>query len=383
MKLIYLFNGRLPTEKAYGIQVAKMCEAFAEEGHEVKLLYPYRKNPSISQDIFSYYFVKKNFLTKEVKSGDFYLPGLLDKIAFLIKNYFSAKALAGEALKENANIYYTRDELVAYLLSKKNKNVIFECHRFSNKRKRFYFCFKKKNLKIIAISNGIREDLVKFGIKDSDILVAHDGVDLADFDIDISKEEARARADLPLDKKIIMYAGHLFEWKGTGTLLEAAKLISSDQFLTAKNFLFVFVGGTEYDIEKFQQKIKDMDLKNVLILGHKPHKEMPVYLKAADLLVLPNSAKEEISKSYTSPLKLFEYMASKRPIVASNLPSIKEVLDQNNSWLAESDNSRQLAETIKKVINDPIKSNQLAQKAFEDVKNYTWAGRVRKILDFI
>ena len=89
-------------------------------------------------------------------------------------------------MKENADIYYTRDERIAYVLSKKNKNVMFECHIFSNKRKLFYSHFKKINLKIIAISNGLKEDLVKFGIKDSNILVAHDGVDLEEFDVGIN-----------------------------------------------------------------------------------------------------------------------------------------------------------------------------------------------------
>ena len=99
-----------------------------------------------------------------------------------------------------------------------------------------------------------------------------------------------------------------------------------------------FCGGVPNMILINSEK-KAKGSENILVLGHKPHKTMPVFLKAADVLVLPNSAKEEISRSYTSPLKLFEYMASGRPIVASDLPSIREVLNENNSLLVSPDSS--------------------------------------------
>ena len=62
-KIIYLANVRLPTEKAHGIQIVKMCEAFAGLGLEVELVVPNRLN-SIQDDIFDYYGVKKNFVLK-------------------------------------------------------------------------------------------------------------------------------------------------------------------------------------------------------------------------------------------------------------------------------------------------------------------------------
>lgn len=371
-KLIYIANLRLPTEKAYGIQITKMCEAFASQDVYVTLIYPFRKN-QIKDDIFSYYSLKHNFKTKEIKKNwapDFYFPGFLDKTAFLIKSYLSAKALVHEALKENADIYYTRDEMVAYILDKKEKNVVFECHKFSNNKKRFYLHFPK----IVAISRGLKEDLVKCGVKYANILVAPDGVDLKEFDIPISKEEARKTLGLPQDKKIIVYTGHLFEWKGAGVLLKVAQMIKD-------NILLVFVGGTKNDIEKFKEKSEH--LNNILVLGHKPHKDIPAYLKAADILVLPNSAKEEISSRYTSPLKLFEYMASGRPIVASALPSIMEILNKGNAVLAKPDDLDSFEDGITNVLDNTVFAENLAKKALEDVQNYTWQKRAEKITNFI
>ena len=384
--LLYISNQRMPTEKAYGIQIAKMCEAFALQYNpnlqiypnapnnriEVELVIPHRKN-SIKEDIFEYYGVKRNFRVVRLFSPDFYLPGKLDKLAFLIKNFLSAKMLFFYVLFQKADIIFSRDELPLYFLSFFKNNLIFEAHKFSSRRFRFYRRFKKLDLKIVTISKGLKDEFIKFGFNPKNIIVAHDGVDLNKFNLDITREEARRRTNLPPDKKIIMYTGHLFDWKGVYVLAEAADLLSDS--------LVVFIGGTDSDITDFKNRFKDKE--NVLILGQKEHREIPFFLKAADVLVLPNSGKELISRSYTSPLKLFEYMASGRPIVASALPSIKEILNKDNSVLVESDSTTSLAEGIRKVLNDKDLARKISEKAFEDVKDFTWAKRTDKILNFI
>ena len=118
--------------------------------------------------------------------------------------------------------------------------------------------------------------------------------------------------------------------------------------------------------------------------GYRPPSEIPLWLKAADVLVLPNSAKKDISKFYTSPMKLFEYMASKRPIVASNLPSLREILNKENAiLLVEPDNPEALAQGIKQAMEDRNLVQTITQNAYDDVQNYTWEKRAEKILKFI
>lgn len=394
MKLVYLANLRLPTEKAYGIQITKMCEAFADYNNNVVLIFSKRNNPNIGENIFDYYSVKNNFIAKEVKSFDFYWPGFWDKIAVIIKNYFSAKALVREALKENADIYYTRDELVVYLLSKENKKIIFEAHRFSNKRKFFYSYFKKINLKIIAISDGLKEDLVKFGIKASNILIARDGVDLAEFNVDISQIDARERLFSNLykeafgRKKIAAYTGHLYPWKGVNIFSETAR------YLHEKNkdyLLFVFGGIKKKNINGLKEELKNVEDAShlnsapVFYLGRFSHREVPYILKTADCLVLTGNESETISAKYTSPLKMFEYMASGCPIVAQDLPSFREVLNENNSVFSKAGDAKDLADKIAWVFDDKNKETveRIAQNALEDVKKYTWQERSQKILTFL
>jgi len=379
-KLIYIANLRLPTEKAYGIQIAKTCEAFSNLGINLTVVAPYRIS-KVKGDFFDYYSIKRNFKFKKLFSPDFYLPGKLNIIAFGLKNFISAIILSIYAIARKPDIIYSRDELPLFLLSFFRNNLVFEAHRFSNSRKFFYRRFKNKNFKVVVITKHLKDDFIKFGFKPENILVAPDGVDLAEFDVDMPKEEARVKTGLPPDRKIVMYTGHLFEWKGAHTLLEAARLIFNDRFLISKNILFVFVGGTEYDVEKFRKKAEGLD--DVLILGHKPHKDIPLFLKAADVLVLPNSTKEEISRSYTSPLKLFEYMASGRPIMASALPSIIEILNDKNSVLVKPDDLDDLTGGIEKLLNNNLLGEELAKKAREDVENYTWTKRAEKVLRFI
>lgn len=369
-KLLYIANLRLPTEKAYGIQIAKMCEAFASEDVEVILIYPFRKTP-ITDDFNIYYSVKNNFKIKMLWAPDFYFPGKLDRASVLLKDFISGITLAIYGLFSGADIIYSRDEWPLYFLSFLKKNLVYESHRFSERRGIFYKRFK--NLKTIVITKQSKEDLIKIGFKTENILVAPDGVNLEEFNINLSKEQARTKVGLPPDRKIAMYTGHLFEWKGANVLLETARKLP--------DVLFVFVGGMEHDIKKFREEAKS--LNNVLILGQRPHKEIPAYLKAADVLVLPNSGKEEISRYYTSPLKMFEYMASGRPIVASKLSSISEILNDRNSVLVKPDDVDSLMAGIKKLLDNKAFGEELAKKALEDVQNYAWQKRAAKILDFI
>lgn len=374
MKLTYLVNQRLPIEKAYGIQIVKMCEAFANLGLDLELVAPQRKNP-FKKNVFEYFGVKKNFKETMLPSLDFYLPGRLDIIAVSLKSFLSAIQLFSYSVLKKSDIIYSRDELPLFFLSFFKKNLVFEVHRFSKRRTLFYNRFIKKRLKIVTISHGLKNEFVKFGFKPKNILVAPDAVDLEDFDINISKTEARKKLNLPLDKKIALYSGHFFKWKGVNTLIEAAPLL--------KEVFFVFIGGTEKDVKEFKSLIKNNKLDNILFLGHKPYQEVPLYLKAADVLILPNKKEEKISELYTSPLKLFEYMASKRPIVASDLPSIREVLDEETAVFFEPNSPGQLAGSIKKVIQDDNLAKTISARAFEKVKNYTWQKRVDKILNFV
>ena len=374
MKLIYIANLRLPTEKAHGIQIAKTCEALAGQGVKVKLVAPFRFSRTKS-DFFEYYNVARSFAFKKIFTPDFYLPGPLDKIAFGVKSFVSAAILDWCALAGGADIYYFRDELPAYLMSflVSPEKIIFEAHKYSPARRFWFNRFRKKGIRVMVITNELRKKLIELGLAKENILIASDGVDLEKFAIEPNRGWAREQTGLPADKKIVLYTGHLFGWKGADVLAETAGNLPE--------VLFVFVGGTATDTVAFRKR--NQSGGNILILGHQPHRQIPMYLKAADMLILPNSGREPISRLYTSPLKLFEYMASGRPIVASDLLSLREVLNENNAVLVAPDDPTALAAGINQVLTDPSLAERISRQALNDVQNYTWSKRADKILRFI
>lgn len=393
-KLLYLSNLRLPTERAYGIQIAKMCEAFSGQA-EVELFYPDRNNP-IKEDIFEYYSVKKIFKLKKLPAIDFYLPEPFNRIAVDIKSFISAITLAFYALFSKADIIYSRDELILFLLSFFRKNIFFEAHRFSSKRIFFYSRFKKKGVNIIAITQSIKNDLASAGYNPNKILVAHDGVDLEEFNVSISKEDARKFFFSNLHheafgrKKIAVYIGSLYNWKGVGIFSEIAGYLTEIN----PNYIVCIFGGIDVDIKNLQNEI-NIVLKKIhpsfvpMIYvdfhGQVPHQDIPHILKAADCAILTGKESEDISAKYTSPLKMFEYMASGCPIVAQKLPSFMEVLNNDNSFLVEPGNAKALADKINWVFDEKnaetVKTT--AAKALKDVQEYTWSKRAEKILNFI
>jgi len=371
MKLIYIANARIPTEKAHGIQIIKMCEAFSRTNNELELVIPRRIN-WIKQNPFEYYGVEKNFKIKKVICLDLipfdkYLGHLalwIESLTFFSFSFFYI-------LFKKVDIVYTREKFfLAFVFFK--KNFIFEAHAFPNNY--FLYSFFLKRLKaIVVITKELKNLFVKHGISAEKILIAPDSVDLEQFNIKESKEECRNKLTLPLEKKIVLYSGHLYKWKGVDVLAEASKFL-------AKHIEIYFIGGTEKHIKDFQNKYLNSNIK---VIGHRPYSEIPYWLKSADILILPNSAKQEISKHWTSPIKLFEYMASKRPIIASDLPSIREILNKNNAFLVEPDSPKKLAEAIKNALENSIFCDKLSKQAFKDVQAYTWQKRTQNILKFI
>jgi len=371
MKLIYIVNVRMPTEKAHGIQIIEMCKAFAKKGHELELIVPRRIN-WIKQNPFEYYGIEKNFKIKKIICLDLIpFDRYLGHLAFWIESATFYFFTLFHLLFKKVDIIYTRDKLfLFYSLFK--KNLIYEAHGFP-KKYFFYHSFFKRLKKIIVITQKLKDVFVEQGISPKKILIAPDGVDLEKFNIEDTQEECRRRLNLPLGKKIVLYTGHLYAWKGVRTLAE------SSQFLS-ENIEIYFVGGTERHIKKFKIYCSQF---NVHTVGHRPHDEIPYWLKAADVLIFPSSDKNKREKDWTSPLKIFEYMASKRIIITSDLPSIREVLNKKNAIFFEPNNSKKLAEAIKNVLENPVFSAKLLEQAFKDVQDYTWQKRAQNILNFI
>lgn len=375
-RLIYIANIRLPTEKAHGIQIMKTCEALVNEGVGVELIVPNRRNP-LDGNPFSFYEVEQRFKFHRVQCVDFLAVPFFKKAGFLLESLSFCFAAKQYVSNHSADVYYTRDLIIAFFLSRLYKTVFYEIHTLPARATFFHRRAWKWAKGIIVISDGLKTELMGRGVPENKILVARDAVDLKQFKIFESKEECRKKLGLSADKKIVVYTGHLYEWKGASILAEAAKFSPKDS-----NIEVYIVGGTPEDTEAFRKKYGNVD--RLHIVGWRPHQEMPFWHSAADILVVPTSAKGKIGAVYTSPMKLFEYMMSQRPIVASNIPSLHEVLDDTNAFFFKPDDPVSLAETIKKVVVNYPEAEAKAEKAYEEVvEKYSWMKRTELIKNFI
>ncbi|MBD3305984.1 glycosyltransferase, partial [candidate division KSB3 bacterium] len=230
---------------------------------------------------------------------------------------------------------------------------------------------------MIVITHGLKRLYAGMGLDERKILVAPDGIESKRLHGVPDKFAARQHLQLPLEKKILCYTGHLFPWKGVYTLAASAQYLPDD-------VMIYLVGGMEDEVRAMRQFIDWQQLSQVIATGYVPYADVPRYLGAADVLVLPNTAKASISREYTSPLKLFEYMAARRPIVASDLPSLREILThQATAYLVPPDNPEALAKGIIAVLEDETLRAQMVRTAYAAVQEYTWERRGRNILEFL
>lgn len=373
MKLIYISNTRIPSEKANTYQSMVMCEAFSQYFDEVEFWYPDMRNTTEMLKIdnpYKFYSIKETFKLKKIKCFDNdILFKYFNKVWFVSRSVTFGFNIALNLRKEPGDsLIFIRDVIgVKFLVLLKKlglikQKIFFEAHVYSKNISKL-----NKNIDgLVVINNYLKTLYEKEGIKN--ILVAHDGVKINEY------KDIKFKSESISSIKNIVYIGNLFKWKGVYTLVDSIKYFD-------KNIKFIVIGGSNDTLPFFKEYVKKNNIKNIEIIGFVQKKETLKYIEKSDVLVLPNSAKDKMSY-YTSPLKLFEYMASKRPIVASRLPSIEEVLqDKKNSILCEPDNSKDLADKIKWCLeNDTTK---IVNQAYQDVQNYTWDKRAQKIVNWM
>ena len=392
MKLIYLTNSRLPGEKAHAIQIMKTCAALAADV-DVQIVHPRRVNRPWLQsvvDLQKYYKLPRDVQRRLVGSLDLFsivpkLPfgkTLAYKIVFAIQTITYHIALLPLLLTSSADVYYTRDSLTASLLVLLRKvsisTVIYEAHRFPSSILGLELSrwLVNKLDGIVVLTNFLATRYLELGIPEKRISVVPDAVDLQDFGV-FSKSAARQHLGIDESIFVVMYVGHMYHWKGVDTLVEAATRLSDNEQIW-------LIGGTPEELPRIEQLAKQLELTNIHLAGYVPYEHISTYMAAADVLVIPNSGDYDISRFYTSPIKLFEYMAAKRPIVASNLPSLREIIvHDETALLVQPDNPISLAIAIQRLQSDSHLSSRLVDNATVLVSKHTWSGRSQRILEFI
>lgn len=391
-RFIYVSAARLPSEMAHGLQIMQNCEAFAEVGADVTLWHPRRWNtPEMRAvpDTYAFYGVAPRFLMRRLPTLDlinllggerskFYAP------AFYLMMLTYALAVMILALFTRANLFYSRDPLVLLLLSfvKPKHQLAYESHRLNRKGAGSWLqtqVLKRVGL-TVAITPPLRDDLLKLHPR-ANIIIAHDGVRRARFEHIPTQAKARARAGWPSDVFVIGYVGRLQTLgmaKGIDTLIQAiAQMPERDRCAVA------LIGGPDEFAAEYRALWESSGLQpaHFLYAGQVTPEAVPSWIGGFDVCAMPHPRTEHFAL-HTSPLKLFEYMASGRAVVASDLPSWADVIThERDALLVPPSDVAALTEALSRLYHDAELRERLAQAARERVMMvYTWDARARHIL---
>jgi glycosyltransferase involved in cell wall biosynthesis len=297
-----------------------------------------------------------------------------------------------------ADVYYSRDTQAILALSfiKVRRTLAYEAHQLMNGRIGRWLQRQvvRRVGTVITVTGRLRDDLLKLasnpsppalfpdGEGSSDkFLVAHDGIRAERFAALPSQAEARALLGWPSDAFIVGYVGRLQTMamdKGVGTLIEGLRGLDG--------VTLALVGGPHDSAEAFRADwIKlGMDSSHFINAGQVAPDRVPIYLSALDVCAMPMPWTEHFAY-YASPMKLFEYMASRRAILATTLPSTAEVVtDGESALLVPPGDADALGQAVKRLRDDPALRQHLTQNAYEKVMaHHTWAARTAAILDKI
>ena len=390
MRITYFADVRFPLERANGIQTMETCYALVKSGHPVDLIVrPDTHTPA--RDPFTYYGLAPDSRL-HVECAPVGGPATAKRLGFV------AFALGRSIGRKRADVLLTRDLGVASAILQVPRSLrpplVYESHGYApdvaaalpdlvatattpSSRKLHRLARREARVwqsadGYVTITAALDVELQsRFGPRPRTAVIP-DGVRIArSQDRPPPRSlESRAREG----SAVVAYAGHLYAWKGVDVLLHAIARLPQARGL--------IIGGhpAEPDLARTKSVADSLDIgERVTFTGLVEPARVPELLTRADVLVLPNPA-SAISTRYTSPLKLFEYMAAARPIVSSDLPSIREILrDGESGLLVAPGDPIALASAIDRLLNDPELAARLARAAFDDVLQYSWQRRAERL----
>ncbi len=379
MKIFYPYPEEFTFNKAREIQTIHTCHALARHGCEV-ILGAARRPGVLSKTVLDYFrlqplpTLKLLFLPRFIH----FTRNIVVSFQTLFLNYLRDYVVKARAAGE-IDLIYTRHLKVADFCLKQNFGIpiIFESHEvFSlgqvDSPGKFKRLFDQENYVyshvqgLVTISNHLKDYLQAHFPIHGPVARASDGVDLELFG---------SLNGSTVDCNLIIYTGSLFGWKGVDTIIKAMCYLPRQR-------LWVLGGSAREILEKQtlaeQWKVRE----RCLFRGYVSRAELTEPLAKAYIGVLPNH-REEISERFTSPLKLFEYMAAGKVIVASDLPSIREILDESKAYLCPPASPRSLAEAIDSVYRDHEGAQRRIAVAKETARHFSWDCRAKTICKFL
>lgn len=374
--LFYLSTACLPSSTANALQVMKMCQAFHQENYGIRLVAPVLGPETISPDhIRKQYGLSTMFPITTIPA-----PQAGRGIRYDVQAVMMARGCS-------ATIIYTRSLRIAALATLFGHRVVVEVHdvpggRWGPRYMRFILS-NRKTAAVVVITEALRKEVAtRFGDpRVCRVFVAPDGVDLERFSNRLDPPEVRRTLGLDPNSFTAGYAGSLYPGRGGEFIIDLAGRIPEGQFLV--------IGGPSERADELAAEASARGIDNILFRRAVANSELPLYLAACDVLLMPYE-KGKISASgggdisrVMSPLKMFEYLATGRLVMSSDLPVLREVLNDENAILCPPADGDAWEGALRAVANDSALRNRLGQRAREDARRYDWRARVKRIMEAV
>ena len=372
MRITCISASTVPSSTANSIQVMKACQALVQLGHEVTLLVP--KNMQPKKDLKTYYGLVTDF---EVE----WLPASLR-----LHRYDLGWRAVRRARVLKAELIYTWLPQAGLFALLHGLPLAIELHgppegRFGPSLFRLLLRLPGEK-RLLPITQALVDLLWQRGIPldrqagHIATVISPNGIDLERYADLPEPPAARRRLGLP-EAPTAGYTGHLYAGRGTALLVELARRQPQVQFL--------WVGGREAEVQSWRTRLQSEAIPNIHLTGFVENSQLPLYQAAADVLLMPYEraiagSSGGDSAAYASPMKMFEYMACRRPILSSDLPVIREVLNETNAILLPPEEAGAWAENLSRLLGDADLRHKLAAQAWQDVQPHTWNQRARRAL---
>lgn len=375
-RIAYIHGQPLPSRAANTFQVAKMCQALVQEGYPTELFAPANSVASLSpQDFRRHYGLETGY------------PVHLFRSWLVTRGYDFILRTLWYVKRGQFDLVFSRHLAAAMWTAQIGIPTLYEGHVLPGKRLgSVYFRRLARQTAfqgLIVISPVLGKyyrDRFADCLTPERLIVEPDGVDLERFTPVADRVAARQRLRLP-SGFVAGYTGHLYPGRGIALITELAQRLPETTF--------ILVGGEDADIAYWQGETRRKGIGNLRFTGFVPNSQIPFYLAACDALLMPYQhwvpiigmpAGTYSSHQWMSPIKLFEYMAAQRPIIASDLPALRNFLGEDNAVLCPPDVPKAWEIALRKLQTHPERAQSRARQARQDVVHYTWRARVRRIL---
>ncbi len=378
MRIVYVTNVRIPSERAHGRQIAHVCRALWNLKHDLEVLAPYRENV-VQQDFWTYEHLSKEIKLTYVGKADYIKKRWPGVVKLWAMNRMLRREVPAIIHDREPDVLYTRSPALLPALLETGVPVLLELHQLPRFARRLFVQECNRCARVACLTSPMRDLLLRWGVKKEKLLVEGDAVDLDRFEHLPNKAKARAKWNVKTNRLVVGYVGRLTtlgKEKGVATVLEALAATKND----ARFFGFI-VGGPEVDRKQYRNMAIKLGLteNDVVFTGEIPAADVPVSLSACDVLAMPFPDLPHY-RTHMSPLKMFEYMAADRPMITSDLPTVRDVLSEKTAVFCVPGSTESFVQALQWVANHPDAAAERSKAAAALVRHHTWQERMARIL---